>query len=97
MTKKFLRPVENTPPPCTDEDPEMFFPSYTEDARHEVEEAKAVCRSCPLIFDCLEDALEVGDKWAVAGGTTPAERDQLAERRAKKAARSEALELRIAA
>lgn len=71
------------PPPCTKEDPELFFPtSEAPDYQPQIRRAKAVCRKCPMKFACLEFALETGDKWAILGGTTPSERTVLQQRRA---------------
>ena len=39
---------------CRDEDPELFFPiGNTGPALVQIEEAKAVCRRCPVIEPCL--------------------------------------------
>lgn len=53
---------------CLGADPEMFF----EQAR--VEEAKAVCRHCPVEGDCYRYARLEGIDWGVWGGQTAAER-----------------------
>src|SRR5213592_788757 len=46
---------------CLDEDPELFFPiGNTGPAIMQIEEAKAVCRRCPVISECLSWALESG-------------------------------------
>ena len=50
-------------PPCTDEDPELFWPATESEAAL----AKAVCRGCPLIRSCLGIARERGE-WGVWGG-----------------------------
>lgn len=78
------------PPPCTNEDPELFFPdSEAEHNQLQIKQAKAVCRKCPMKFACLEFALETDDKWAILGGTTPSERSALQARRDKQKSRSE--------
>lgn len=96
MTKDILKLVIPepgsgvAPPPCTDKDPELFFPtSYTGGYESQIREAKAVCRKCPMKFACLEFALETDDKWAILGGTTPTERSALQAKRAKQKSRSE--------
>lgn len=48
---------------CRDVDPELFFPLgkglvY----EHRAEQAKAVCRACPVTSDCLQ--------WALSGPTS---------------------------
>lgn len=61
---------------------ELFFVdkgAYTTDA------AKAVCRSCPVIAECLE--LGIDERHGVWGGTTEPERRVLRrQRRAERAA-----------
>ena len=44
--------------------PELFFA----DSPAEVEQAKALCASCPLQQLCLQTALELGEPWGVWGG-----------------------------
>ena len=46
---------------CLDEDPELFFPiGNTGPALLQIDEAKAVCRRCPVVDTCLKWALESG-------------------------------------
>ncbi len=46
---------------CREEDPELFFPiGNTGPALLQIEEAKAVCRRCPVMEQCLQWALESG-------------------------------------
>ena len=46
---------------CRDEDPELFFPiGTTGPATVQVEQAKAVCRRCPVVQSCLDWALRAG-------------------------------------
>lgn len=46
---------------CREEDPELFFPiGNTGPALLQIEEAKAVCRRCPVMEQCLQWALETG-------------------------------------
>jgi hypothetical protein len=43
---------------CREEDPELFFPiGNTGPALLQIEEAKAVCRRCPVMEQCLQWAL----------------------------------------
>ena len=99
MSKTFLQlviplPDSGTPaPPCTNEDPELFFPdSEIPEHQPQIARAKAVCRKCPTEtrINCLEFALETGDKFAILGGTTPSERNSIHAKRIKKAERDAA-------
>jgi WhiB family redox-sensing transcriptional regulator len=59
---------------CRDVDPELFFPLGTSDASSlQIEEAKRICRTCPVSAPCLRWALDSGDA-GVWGGTTEDER-----------------------
>lgn len=66
---------------CRDTDPEVFFPiGTTGPALTQVEQAKVVCRRCPVVQDCLTWALETGQDSGVWGGTGEDERRLLARR-----------------
>ncbi|MCX4830060.1 WhiB family transcriptional regulator [Streptomyces sp. NBC_00006] len=69
---------------CADEDPDVFFPvGTTGPAMDDVEAAKEVCRSCPVITECLRWAVATEQTSGVWGGTSEGERARLlrAERR----------------
>lgn len=60
---------------CRDEDPELFFPIGTSGpALLQVEQAKAVCRRCSVVDDCLAWAIESGQDAGVWGGMSEEER-----------------------
>lgn len=81
LQRNFLRAVVETPPPCTQEDPEIFFAgSDGNTTTRNIVAAKAVCRSCPLVFACLQFALETNDQFAILGGKTPMERARVQSR-----------------
>ncbi|MDT3728159.1 WhiB family transcriptional regulator [Streptomyces sp. DSM 41972] len=66
---------------CRAEDPELFFPIGTSGpALLQTEQAKAVCRGCPVQEQCLEWALETGQSIGVWGGTSETERRALKRR-----------------
>ncbi|GGX57622.1 WhiB family transcriptional regulator [Streptomyces fructofermentans] len=66
---------------CRTVDPDLFFPiGSTGPALFQVQEAKAVCRGCPVREECLKWALETGQAIGVWGGTTEAERRTLKRR-----------------
>jgi len=50
--------------PCRAHDPELWFAEQT--AR--VEQAKALCRECPLMAECLAGAIDRAEPWGVWGG-----------------------------
>ena len=74
---------------CRDEDPELFFPiGNTGPALLQIEEAKSVCRRCPVREDCLQFALESGQDAGVCGGLSEDERRALKRRNARARARA---------
>jgi WhiB family transcriptional regulator, redox-sensing transcriptional regulator len=50
--------------PCRSYSPELFFAESPAD----VEYAKSLCQTCPLIAECLAGALERSEPWGVWGG-----------------------------
>ncbi|OBQ52365.1 WhiB family transcriptional regulator [Streptomyces sp. H-KF8] len=69
---------------CADEDPELFFPiGDSGPALIQEEEAKAVCRRCPLMESCLQGALERNEAAGVWGGLSEKERRSLKRRAAR--------------
>ena len=64
----------------TDEDPELFFPVGNGGlALLQAQEAKAVCRRCPVMERCLQWALD-SNQDGVWGGTDEDERRRLKRR-----------------
>lgn len=60
---------------CREKDPELFFPTGAEGGwKTVIEEAKAVCRRCPVTDDCLRFALDEGVSDGIFGGLTEKER-----------------------
>jgi WhiB family transcriptional regulator, redox-sensing transcriptional regulator len=60
---------------CRDADPDLFFPIGTTGAAlRQMEEAKRICRACPVQTQCLAWALGNGIADGVWGATTPDER-----------------------
>ncbi|GGM19866.1 transcriptional regulator WhiB [Streptomyces fumigatiscleroticus] len=73
-------------PACADEDPELFFPiGNTGPALVQIEEAKAVCRRCPLMESCLQGALD-RNELGVWGGTDEGDRRRIKRRAARRRA-----------
>ncbi|MEV5856584.1 WhiB family transcriptional regulator [Streptomyces anulatus] len=52
------------PVPCRSYDPEVFFAESPAD----VEYAKSLCRTCPLVEACLAGAKDRREPWGVWGG-----------------------------
>lgn len=74
---------------CRDEDPELFFPVGTSGpALAQQEQAKAVCRRCPVASQCLAWALQTGQDAGVWGGMSEDERRALKRRTARPRARA---------
>jgi WhiB family transcriptional regulator, redox-sensing transcriptional regulator len=70
---------------CIGEDPELFFPvGTTGPALDQVEQAKAVCRTCPVIEQCLEWALASNQDSGVWGGMSEDERRALRRSRQRR-------------
>jgi WhiB family transcriptional regulator, redox-sensing transcriptional regulator len=73
---------------CRREDPDLFFPIGTSGpALLQTEQAKAVCRRCPVRGSCLEWAMETDQTLGVWGGLSETERRAL-KRRIKAGRRS---------
>lgn len=76
---------------CREVDPELFFPiGNTGPALLQIEEAKAVCRRCPVSESCLEWALSTGQDAGVWGGMSEDERRALKRQRGRTRARATA-------
>ena len=74
---------------CREEDPELFFPvGNTGPALLQIEEAKAVCRRCPVMGQCLQWALKSRQESGVCGGMSEEERRAMRRRAARNRARS---------
>jgi WhiB family redox-sensing transcriptional regulator len=58
---------------CGETDPEVFFPEKGCSPK----EAKLICRSCEVRAECLEYALQHGERFGVWGGLTERERRPL--------------------
>jgi WhiB family redox-sensing transcriptional regulator len=58
---------------CAETDPEAFFPEKGGSTR----EAKRVCRSCEVRYECLKYALEHGINFGIWGGMSERERRRL--------------------
>jgi WhiB family transcriptional regulator, redox-sensing transcriptional regulator len=76
---------------CRDVDPELFFPiGNTGPALLQIDEARQVCRRCPVIEPCLQWAIESGQDAGVWGGMSEDERRALKRRTTRVRARAHA-------
>jgi len=66
---------------CRGVDPDVFYPVSDEEA----EEAKSICRVCPVREACLEYALANRERDGVWGGATERERRRMVRQRRKTA------------
>ncbi|ARF83378.1 WhiB family transcriptional regulator [Kitasatospora aureofaciens] len=74
---------------CAEEDPELFFPiGNTGPALLQIEEARSVCRRCPVMEECLTWALTAGEDAGVWGGMSEDERRAMKRRAARNRART---------
>lgn len=63
---------------CLGIDPDLFFPERGASTR----EAKEICRGCGVREECLEFALQNGEKFGIWGGLSERERRRLRRGRA---------------
>ena len=66
---------------CRGEDPDLFFPvGSTGPALAQIERAKAVCRRCPVVRECLRWVMANGPNYGIWGGLSEDERQRLRSR-----------------
>jgi WhiB family redox-sensing transcriptional regulator len=65
---------------CVGADPELFYLEagmrMGTKTKHE-QQAKAMCKGCPVINDCLKHALNVPETYGVWGGLSADERERV--------------------
>ena len=62
---------------CNDVDQDIFFPERGASTRL----AKAVCRRCEVQEECLEYAVNIGEKFGIWGGLSERERRGIRKKR----------------
>ncbi|MFI2507117.1 WhiB family transcriptional regulator [Streptomyces sp. NPDC018972] len=66
---------------CRDVDPDLFFPiGNSGPTLLQIDEAKAVCHRCPVMEECLAQALTADPVAGIWGGTTEGERRAVGRR-----------------
>ncbi|GAA2838897.1 hypothetical protein GCM10020220_029780 [Nonomuraea rubra] len=80
-----VRPCAGPPaPPARTRTPGLFFPIVWDDqAGQRAEQARSICRACPVQAICLDWALRTGEPDGMWGGTTPEERRRIRTRQAQ--------------
>lgn len=69
---------------CYGKPVEWWYPSAPGD-HADTERAKAICRSCPVITDCLDHALEHDERFGIWAATSEKERMRMQRRRRRAA------------
>lgn len=62
--------------PCTQFDPDMFFPDSVQAGEREYREIRAICSGCPVQADCLEWGVQ-HELYGVWGGANARELSRL--------------------
>ena len=65
---------------CQSDSSEIFFP-LNEMVEELVAPARAICRACPVVVECLAFAIANRQPYGVWGGLTTPERDQIGRAR----------------
>lgn len=68
---------------CASTDPAIFYAAEDGKTGGGFGDARKVCANCSVISDCLEWAIEVGDRYGVLGGLSSRQRSKLATERRK--------------
>ncbi|MBX7450898.1 WhiB family transcriptional regulator [Mycolicibacterium sp. 3033] len=68
---------------CRDYPIEVFFPDdpHRTVVRHKENDAKAICRQCPVLQQCRDHALRTPEQFGVWGAMTASERSRLLRHR----------------
>lgn len=71
---------------CAGEDTDLFFPlGAGAEFDAQIDEAKSICRRCPVREECLDSSLERPDRHGIFGGFTADERLKLRRREMRRA------------
>ena len=80
---------------CKDLSPkeqENFFPEReTGDGKRRANKARAYCKTCPVVVECLHDALISNEKFGVWGMTSPKQRIHIKKRYKRKSPTGEVI------
>jgi len=74
MTSDRTRPIPDwARAACAGHGPDLWFPEQGA-PQAEIAQARAICRSCPILGACREWAITEGEKYGIWGDTAPKER-----------------------
>lgn len=66
---------------CLPYDPELFFPiGEGKPDRDQINKARKICRDCPVIMECLQEALLQTAQYGIYAGLTASERRQFKQK-----------------
>jgi WhiB family redox-sensing transcriptional regulator len=71
---------------CRNVDPEIFFlpdNSRMGDRTRRINAAKEICKTCPVISECLAYALDIKETYGIYGGMSEEERRRILLRRGR--------------
>jgi len=73
------RPDWMTKAACIGEPRDLFFPGPGQDGIRKTKKAKEICRSCPVVNDCIVYAMSFSPRSLIGiwGGTTERERTRI--------------------
>lgn len=63
--------------PCRSVPPDLFYPPPGGGGHEGAKVAKSVCAACPVRLDCLNYALDTGERFGIWGGLDDGEREKL--------------------
>ncbi len=70
--------------------PELYYDPEGEKPRQKAvreRQARRICEGCPVLLDCLADALERNERYGIRGGKTEEERREMRRRIQRRASR----------
>lgn len=68
---------------AADHDPDLWYPDYSlplQVRRDRTKRAVRICMDCPVRYECLRWAYEVGDEHGILGGLTKNQRSRIRNR-----------------
>jgi len=73
------------------DEPDLWYAGQNgTEARAQTYEAQAICRGCPVLEECAEQALDRREPWGVWGGLTEGERRNILRQRGRGTGRKKA-------